>query len=151
MNENNALLEQYKLYIEMADRISSRRALTNKFFISLLTGLIAILSLSTGKDFFSNYQIFVFFLVSFLGIALNFVWYINIRSYRQLNTGKFQVIQDMEQQLPYASYKKEWEILGEGKESKKYLQMTRVEQYIPFILVFPYLLLLIYSLVLVFS
>lgn len=31
------LIEQYKLYVEMADRISARRAETNKFYISLLT------------------------------------------------------------------------------------------------------------------
>jgi hypothetical protein len=52
----------------------------------------------------------------------------------------------MEQHLPFPCYDKEWEILGEGKEGKKYLQLTRVEQYVPFILAIPYLLLLIYSL-----
>ncbi len=147
MNEKETLLEQYKLYVEMADKISARRAQTNKFFISLLTGLLAILSLATDKSFFTNYQLFVFFVVSFLGFALNILWYVNIRSYRQLNTGKFQVIQEMEQQLAFPCYKKEWEILGEGKESKKYLQLTRIEQYVPFILAIPYILLLVYSLI----
>jgi hypothetical protein len=28
----SAILEQYKLYVEMADRISNRRGLTNTFF-----------------------------------------------------------------------------------------------------------------------
>ena len=29
------LIEQYKLYVEMADRVSARRAQTNRFYISL--------------------------------------------------------------------------------------------------------------------
>ncbi len=31
------LLEQYKLYVEMADRVSARRALANTFFLTLNT------------------------------------------------------------------------------------------------------------------
>jgi len=53
----------------------------------------------------------------------------------------------MEQHLPFPCYDKEWEILGEGKEGKRYLPLTRVEQYVPFILTIPYLLLLVYSLI----
>ena len=36
------LLEQYKLYLEMADRISSRRQSANSFFLSLNTALVAL-------------------------------------------------------------------------------------------------------------
>jgi hypothetical protein len=32
-----AILEQYKIYLEMADRISARRGLTNTFFLTLNT------------------------------------------------------------------------------------------------------------------
>ncbi len=85
--------------------------------------------------------------VAILGLILCLIWFINIRSYKQLNAGKFKIIGEMEEQLPFSCYKKEWEILGKGKESKKYLQLTRVEQYVPFILAIPYLLLLVYSLI----
>lgn len=140
------LLEQYKLYVEMADRISNRRGQTNRFYISLLSGLLALLSIVVGSHIFSDFQSVVFIVVAILGLALCILWNINIRSHRQLNSGKFKVIHEMEQHLPFPCYDKEWEILGEGKEGKKYLQLTRVEQYVPFILAIPYLLLLIYSL-----
>lgn len=39
----NAVLEQYKLYVEMADRVSGRRALANTFFITLNSGLLVLL------------------------------------------------------------------------------------------------------------
>ena len=42
MTDDGALLEQYKLYVEMADRISARRGLTNSFFLTLNTGIVAL-------------------------------------------------------------------------------------------------------------
>ncbi len=145
-NFHEQLLEQYKLYVEMADRISNRRAQTNRFYISLLSGLLAVLSIVVGRNVFSDFQTIVFMAVAILGLALCVLWDVNIRSYRQLNSGKFKVIHEMEQYLPFPCYDKEWEILGKGKEAKTYLQLTRVEQYVPTTLAIPYILLLIYSL-----
>jgi hypothetical protein len=39
------LMEQYKICVEMADRVSVRRNQANSFYISLLSALIALLSL----------------------------------------------------------------------------------------------------------
>jgi hypothetical protein len=130
----------------MADRISARRADTNKFYISLLTALLVILSIVVEKNILSNIQGFVFIAIAILGVALCFVWIVNIRSYSQLNTGKFKVIHDMEKQLPYPCYDREWEILGKGADRRKYFQLTRIEQYVPLLLAIPYLLLFIFSL-----
>ncbi len=141
---NEHLLEQYKLYVEMADRISERRMQTNKFYISLLSGLLALLSILVSVGGLNQYLIFI--IVSLLGIALCVLWHINIRSYRQLNSGKFKVIHEMEQFLPFPCYDREWEVLGEGKEKTKYLQLTRVEKYIPVILAIPYIFLFLYTL-----
>ena len=141
---NEHLLEQYKLYVEMADRISERRMQTNKFYISLLSGLLALLSILVTTEKFN--QSLVFIVVSMLGMALCILWHVNILSYRQLNSGKFQVIHEMEQHLPFPCYDREWELLGEGKEKSKYLQLTRVEKYIPLILAIPYIFLFLYTL-----
>ena len=141
---NEHLLEQYKLYVEMADRISERRMQTNKFYISLLSGVLALFSILVSMSKFN--QTVIFIIVSLLGIALCILWHINIRSYRQLNSGKFKVIHEMEQYLPFPCYDKEWELLGEGKEKSKYLQLTRVEKYVPLILSIPYIFLFLYTL-----
>ena len=140
------LLEQYKLYVEMADRVSDRRERTNRFYISLLSVLLALLSIVFGRNILDEFQTVVFLTIGVLGLGLCVLWNINIRSYRQLNSGKFKVIHEMEQNLPFSCYDREWKILGEGKEAKTYLQLTRVEQYVPVILAVPYLLLFIYSL-----
>lgn len=140
------LLEQYKLYVELADRVSDRRIKTNQYFITLLSGLLVVLSFALHKDqqtTLSQYQPYIVFSVGLLGIILCLVWQINIRSYRQLNSQKFQVIHDMEKQLPYPLFTKEWELLGEGKDRKKYLQLSRVEKWVPLILSIPFFIILI--------
>ena len=140
------LLEQYKLYVQMADNISQRRQQTNQFYISLLSALIAILAIVLDKD---NAQVvdmrLIILLISVMGIIISVIWNVNINSYRQLNTGKFKVIHEMEKDLPYPCYDKEWEFLGQGANSKKYFQLTRVERWVPVIFSLPYVLLLIYS------
>ena len=154
------LLEQYKLYVEMADRVSIRRGQTNRFYVALLSGLFALITIIVGREYFSDLLNIVFGAVGILGIILCFLWLINIHSYRQLNSGKFKVIHEMEEKLPFPCYDREWEILGmqseeprppqepslEEKKNKKYLQLTRVEQYIPLVMMIPYAILLAYSL-----
>src|SRR3954447_24563600 len=44
-----AILEQYKLYVEMADRISNRRGLTNTFFLTLNTAIFTIIGFFCSK------------------------------------------------------------------------------------------------------
>jgi len=137
------LLEQYKLYVQMADKISDRRADANKFFISLLTGLLALLSAVVALRTPATIQSAVLFTVAILGIVLCIIWWFIIHSYKQLNTGKFKVVHEMEKKLPYACYDREWEVLGRGEDRAKYLPLTHVEQYVPLLFKVPFVVLLI--------
>jgi hypothetical protein len=137
------LLEQYKLYVEMADRISARRGQINSFYISLLSGLLAVLSLSSDKQAIA-YKVLIL-VVSLVGLILCFVWLFNIRSFKQLNSAKFTVVHEIEEFLPFACYDREWEIIKQARNDK-YLQQTKIEQFIPLILALPYLGLLFYAL-----
>jgi len=125
------LVEQYKLYVQMADKISDRRADANKFFISLLTGLLALLSAIVQFRGGEALQQAILLIVGVVGILLCYTWYITIRSYRQLNSGKFKVVHLVEKQLPFSFYDVEWDFLGRGENPKLYIPLTHVEQYIP--------------------
>lgn len=142
---NELLIEQYKLYVEMADRVSTRRAETNRFYTTLLAGLLAVLSIIIEKSDFTGIINIALTGIGFLGIALCIVWYTNISSYRQLNSGKFKVINEMEKQLPFCCYSTEWQILTGGEGKPKYLRLTQVEKYVPMLLTIPYILLLGYG------
>jgi hypothetical protein len=56
----------------------------------------------------------------------------SVRSYRQLNTAKFKVVGALEDRLPASPYwHAEWVALGEGKDWRKYLPLTHLEQWVP--------------------
>ena len=46
----SALLEQYKLYVEMADRVSSIRIEVSKFYSTLMSGLLLIVPFLLSQD-----------------------------------------------------------------------------------------------------
>lgn len=139
------LLDQYKLYVEMADRVSSRRTQIASFYTSILSALLALLSITSNKELFQGPQSFVLLTVAILGLCLCLAWAANINSYKQLNSLKFKVIHEMEAYLPFPCYDREWKILKEDKNRRYYFRLTAVEQYIPMILAVPYLCLFVYS------
>lgn len=139
--EKNLLFEQYKVYVEMMDRTSGRRAETNKFYITLLSGLLAFLTFLLGRQFCIGYEEIVIGLFAVLGLILCWIWHSNIQSYRQLSSGKFKIIHEMEKELPYECFKREWDVL----KASNYKRLTKVEQWVPKIMAVPYTLLLVYT------
>jgi hypothetical protein len=134
----NAVLEQYKLYAEMADRISARRALTNTFFLTLNTAVFAV----TGSFWNDRPAASPWWLVfPLLGLVVQCAaWFFLVRSYRQLNSAKYVVIGVLEERLPASPYwKAEWTALGEGKDPARYWPLTHLEQWIPVLFAVMYL------------
>ena len=144
------LLEQYKMYVEMADRVSARRQQVGSFYISILSGLLGLLAIN-NKELFSGSQNIVLLSISILGITLCILWNANINSYKQLNSLKFKVIHEMEANLPFACYEREWEILKESKSNVRYFRLTAIEKYVPFVLCIPYTIILIQALISLFK
>ncbi len=145
------LLKQYEIYVEMADRTSARRGETNKFYVTLLTGFLALIALAFEKSWFQQYQNQVLIVAAGLGFGLCVLWFLNIRSYKLLNASKYKVIHQIEQRLPYACFDCEWSELGEGKSVRKYIPMSHIELCVPVLLAIPYLLLLVCSVYLLVS
>jgi hypothetical protein len=126
----SALLEQYKLYVEMADRVSARRALANAFFLTLNTSVFVLF----GVFWQQRPAVAVWWLVfPFLALVGQCVaWYWMLRSYRQLNAAKYLVVGALEKRLPASPYwNAEWAALGEGKVPSRYLPLTHLEQWVP--------------------
>ena len=132
MDEKQELIEIYKLHAGLADSVSRQRGTTNRFYILLMSGLsvlfLALLQLRNGAPLGG-------LMIGFglLGTSLAVAWYIHIRSYRQLNSGKFKPLHELEEKLAYPFFKREWELLEEGENPNKYWKLTVVETFVPII------------------
>jgi hypothetical protein len=133
-----AILEQYKTYVEMADRISNRRALTHTFFLTLNTAVFTLIGVLLQVHQKAATWLLVLPLTALLGECA--AWYYLIRSYRQLTTVKYRVIGTLEERLPASPYwRAEWKALGEGNDRLRYWPFTHIEQWIPILFAATYL------------
>lgn len=125
-------LEIYKLYVETADKISERRQSANSFFLSINTAIIGLISyLQAGSD--TKPFLGFCLLISISGMAICYMWYRLILSYKQINSSKFKVVHQIEEHLPLSPYDAEWEMLGRGEDPKRYLPFTHIEILVPWV------------------
>lgn len=122
------LLDQYKLYVEMADRISQRRTTANSYFLSVNSAILAFVGYLTQKD-----STEFLWLLAVAGVTLTLLWYSIIVSYRNLNTAKWGVVHEIEKRLPISPYDAEWEAVERGNNSKLYRPISRIEAGVPWV------------------
>ena len=132
-SKQDELLELYKLHAELADRVSHRREGANRMYVTLVLGLAVFLAAMFRFGSGAVPVEVVLCVASMIGVLLTVSWYIVIRSYRQLNSGKFLALHELEQQLAYPFFTREWELLGEGENVGRYWKLTVVEVALPFI------------------
>jgi hypothetical protein len=125
------LLEQYKLYVDSANKVSDRRGTAHTLLLTVNTSLVTVYGLVIGKDttLASTHGPWMW-LVPLAGLLVAITWFLLIRAYRALNSGKFQVIHELEARLPGRLFDLEWEFLQRGK-GWKYTPLSHTEQYIP--------------------
>lgn len=140
----NHILEQYKLYIETTDKISSRRNAANIFFLTLNSTILGAIGFSFEKIHLVNPKWLVSIpILSILILVL--AWIGLIRAYGKINTAKFKVIGKLEEKLPASPYwLAEWQELGEGKSLRKYFPLTALENIVPIIFGIIYIIIGVY-------
>lgn len=92
----------------MADRLASRRATTNAFFATLNAGLLTAVGLLREPGVARELATI---LGAIAGTLLSLLWYLTLRSYRQLSKSKWEVVTAMEGHLPSKPFSDEWQLL----------------------------------------
>jgi hypothetical protein len=128
------VLELYKLTVEMADRVSARRGAANQFYLTLqstLLGVPAIVSVISGDEFDPLRTT----ALAAIGAITSITWWLQLRSYRDLNRAKFDVINRIEREyLPVQPFDDEWASLKKDPLPKwraRYAELGFVERFIP--------------------
>jgi hypothetical protein len=130
------LFEQYKLYVESAEKVSERRISANNYLLTVNAFLVTLYGLVAASRFNTFWTI----LVPVAGLLVSLTWQRIITSYRDLNTVKFKVIHELEQQMPAALYGYEWRKAEEGR-GKTYHPLSHLERWIPITFMVLYVLL----------
>lgn len=129
------LIEQYRIYVASAEKISERRVSANSYFLTVNAFLMTLYGLLSASHLRSYWTV----LVPVAGFLVALTWYRIITSYRDLNTVKFRVIHELEQYTPAALYKYEWQLAEEG-QGKAYRPLSHIERWIPVVFMLLYAL-----------
>ncbi|HUB14011.1 MAG TPA: hypothetical protein VMB34_18825 [Acetobacteraceae bacterium] len=125
------LLEQYKLYVDTTNKISDRRGAAHTLLLTVNTSLITVYGFLLSQQTTSGVQRAPWvWIVPVAGMLIAAAWYLLVRSYRALNSAKFAVIREIESRLPARLFELEWHYINHGG-GRAYLQLTRIEQYVP--------------------
>jgi hypothetical protein len=134
----SVLFEQYKMYVDSADRISERRTVANNYLLTVNTALVTLCGLTLEQASAAVLHV----AVPVAGILASFVWWQLIRSYRNLSTVKFQVIHELENHLPAGLYDYEWTLAERGR-GKSYRPFSHLEGWVPVVFIIIYAILAI--------
>ncbi|HNX78043.1 MAG TPA: hypothetical protein PLM07_18445 [Candidatus Rifleibacterium sp.] len=141
--EITIVLEQYKLLVDSTEKVYEKRQSANSFFLTLNAGLFTILGYLYGKDADISLR-FMAYILPIFGIAICYYWARVIDSYKQLNCGKFKVIEQIETHLPLALFTAEWFALAKGENPVIYHPVTNLERRIAIFFLITYVFILLY-------
>ena len=123
---NADLLEQYKLYVQSAENVSARRVASSRYLLTLNAALVALYGFQSSNLGSGGWTM----LVPILGILVSVLWHRIIKSHRDLNAVKFEIIHELEQWFPASVYVHEWRLAEEGR-GRIYRSVTDIERWIP--------------------
>ena len=141
-DDKDKLFEQYKIMVQSSNELSNRRSSVNKFYLAMNGAIFSAAALiSRHIQELTNIKdgiLLIYLFLAVIGVFVNYVWSKQVRSYKQLSSGKFKIINMMEKYLKAAIFTTEWMALADGKDEKIYSAFTDNEIRIPMILIVIY-------------
>ena len=106
--------------------MSARRVASSRYLLTLNAALVALYGFQSSNPGPGWWTM----LIPILGVLVSVLWHRIIKSHRDLNAVKFEIIHELEQWLPASLYAHEWRVAGEGR-GKIYRSVTDIERWIP--------------------
>lgn len=132
-------MSQYLMYAQTAENVSGRRIATLQLMSAASAALLATLSFGLSGDAFFAYGI----VISVVGILIACLAHSLVKSHRMLNNIKYEIILEFEQKMPARPFTREWDLL----QARTYMQLTRIERWIPVVFGVVHLSIFTYSMI----
>lgn len=134
-------LEQYKVAIQGVDYTSKWKHIVNNYFLTIHTVLLAAIGLSVARDQVSI-QVVTHQLIPVIGLFMAMAWWFMTRNYNDVLAAKFYILHCIEEHLPLAVYKTEWEIMKESYDNP--YRAAFIDATVPFLFFVFYILIIFF-------
>lgn len=117
------LLEQYKILYASTENVSIRRQNVNNLYFGIITTVITASFLVADRIPDKIQACLLLLFLTGIAFAITFYWKKLLISYQKLNSGKFDLLQELEDKLKINLSQREWDILQE----RNYKSSTETE------------------------
>lgn len=128
------MFELYKIMVASSEALVARRQGVNTFFLTINGAVLTAVGLILSSGGEQRLRALGLLVLTLTGLILAQAWRSLINSFGQLNTGKFTVINRLEEMMPAAIYLAEWKALEEGTKPSVYRTFTSREVWVPWVL-----------------
>lgn len=134
-----AVLEQYKIYVDLTDKAQARAPIIDTFFLTINGAALTLIGAfaSKGHGIAEAQWWLVIPLIAMISNC--YIWWRSIHSRKFINAAKYRVIGELESRLPASPlWRAEWHALvNYGRASKRFI--GPVQEWIPVIFGFVYI------------
>lgn len=116
------MLEQWKTCVDMANSNTEKRNTANNVYITINAAILTIVT------FTLDYKSIV---LSIVGVFICVLWIKTIRSYTKLSKAKYDIINEIEKNLPLQPFTCEWKELNKVG----YTGLTKIEFALPIVFI----------------
>jgi xanthosine utilization system XapX-like protein len=138
--DSMVLVQQYRGVMAMIQQNYTRRTATNRFYISIGSGLLVFLTYAVNPLVDIEIQSVAAMMVAVVGLILCLVWGLQIRALRNLIDIQIELAHEMERELPFDFFYRQEKLL---EQPGGWLKYGVVEQSLPALMSLPYLLILV--------
>ena len=126
------VLEQYRIYVDLTDRLASRRSSANSFFLALNTAAVTVFGILWQDRPTGLSSIWIIVPLAVL-LCLCGIWYLLIAHHRTVSGAKWAIIAAYEESLPTQPFSRaEWQgLLHSDKNRRWWRRITKLEQVVP--------------------
>lgn len=132
------LFNQYKMFAESVNYTSELKLKINTYFLTVNTALFTAIGLGLARPSINS---FVWhFMLPLAGVIISLVWWAVTYSYKQRNIAKLRIIHCIEERLPLALYKTEWQLMNEIHSGSFKKHFFSIDLFTPCVFLVSYLI-----------
>lgn len=109
------MMDLYKAYLSDLSSIGARYSTANSFYMTVVSALLGVLALIQANKPFSDMRVEIVVTVAAFAVVICWIWRKTIDFYGELFAAKFDVLREMEKQLPFQIFAVELQILRDRK------------------------------------
>ena len=153
-NDDEKLLEQYKIYVKTSEDLVKRKQTVNSFYVTLnsvvLGAIISVMCAIGDMPKLGSVNIcwIISVFAALIGIVICYSWISLLDSYSALNSSKMKVIINIEQHLALNLFDTEWAFVTQKLGNKRYKSFSQKEKFIAYLFGALYIILVILGIVL---